>query len=422
MNSSPGAVAPTLCVAEAERERWQAIVVGGGPAGASCAAELAARGIRTLLLDRQQIPRAKVCGCCLSRLAIAELRGLARTPAGVGLNGLPVAPLVSVQLLHQGRAASLSLPGGGVLSRETLDPALVRAAIAAGAHWLPESRVTRVDEAPAGGRSREVSLSLSHERVCLRRTVAAEYVVWATGLGGQVPFAAGPSRVPAGGSVARRSRIGVGVIVAAGAVGIPVGHLMMAIADDGYGGIVQLEDGRLDLAAALNPASLSRGADPALALITLMTKAAGPEFVTPAFRAEVLAAVVRATPPLTRRAALVAGVSGRILRVGDAAGYVEPFTGEGIGWALAGGRLLAEALAPRPLVAGEFMPCPATVAAAYSASYRSFLGSPHRRCQRVAGMLRRPAAVAAAVSVARFAPWIASRAVPAVVGTGATSS
>ena len=415
MNSPPQSVAATLSGAEAERERWEVIVVGGGPAGASCAARLAMRGIRTLLVDRQPMPRAKVCGCCLSRLAVGELADLAATPAGTSLGDLRIAALVSVQLLHQGRAASVSLPGGGVISREALDPALVRSGITVGAHWLPESRVTAVDDAPAG-----VTLAIHHPGSPAQRVLVAYYVVWAAGLGGLVPLSRGSSREAARGDVSRQSRIGFGAIVPSEALGIPAGHLMMGVGAEGYGGIVRLEDGRLDLAAALDPGSVSRGIDPARALIALLTQAAGPAFVTPSFQAALLSAVVRATPPLTRRAGLVAGSGGRILRVGDAAGYVEPFTGEGIGWALAGGRLLAAAIAPGDRLVGVPLPDPATVAAAYAAAYRRVLGSRHRRCQRVAGLLRRPAAVATAVGVARFAPWLASRAIPAVVGTGAT--
>ena len=415
MNSPPQSVAATLSGAEAERERWEVIVVGGGPAGASCAARLAMRGIRTLLVDRQPMPRAKVCGCCLSRLAVGELADLAATPAGTSLGDLRIAALVPVQLLHQGRAASVSLPGGGVISREALDPALVRSGITVGAHWLPESRVTAVDDAPAG-----VTLAIHHPGSPAQRVLVADYVVWAAGLGGLVPLSRGSSREAARGDVSRQSRIGFGAIVPSEALGIPAGHLMMGVGAEGYGGIVRLEDGRLDLAAALDPGSVSRGIDPARALIALLTQAAGPAFVTPSFQAALLSAVVRATPPLTRRAGLVAGSGGRILRVGDAAGYVEPFTGEGIGWALAGGRLLAAAIAPGDRLVGGPLPDPATVAAAYAAAYRRVLGSRHRRCQRVAGLLRRPAAVATAVGVARFAPWLASRAIPAVVGTGAT--
>src|SRR5438874_2165756 len=55
-------------------------IVGGGPAGSTCAAFCAAAGLRTLVLEREKFPREKVCGDCLNpacwpvlaRLELAE--------------------------------------------------------------------------------------------------------------------------------------------------------------------------------------------------------------------------------------------------------------------------------------------------------------------------------------------------------------
>ena len=52
------------------------IVVGGGPAGAAAAARLAARGFRTVLIDRASFPRDKVCGDFVGPAALAELADL----------------------------------------------------------------------------------------------------------------------------------------------------------------------------------------------------------------------------------------------------------------------------------------------------------------------------------------------------------
>ncbi|MDQ5836879.1 MAG: FAD-dependent oxidoreductase, partial [Acidobacteriota bacterium] len=41
---------------------FDAIIIGGGPAGASAAIHLAARGARVLLAERKKFPRAKLCG------------------------------------------------------------------------------------------------------------------------------------------------------------------------------------------------------------------------------------------------------------------------------------------------------------------------------------------------------------------------
>ena len=57
---------------------YDAIVVGAGPAGSSCAALLAMKGCRVLLLDKQHFPRDKPCGDALGgkALSIASLLGV----------------------------------------------------------------------------------------------------------------------------------------------------------------------------------------------------------------------------------------------------------------------------------------------------------------------------------------------------------
>jgi menaquinone-9 beta-reductase len=46
---------------------YDAIVVGGGPAGSTCASVLLGSGVHTLLLDRANFPRVKLCAGWLSR-------------------------------------------------------------------------------------------------------------------------------------------------------------------------------------------------------------------------------------------------------------------------------------------------------------------------------------------------------------------
>jgi len=47
--------------------RYDAVVVGGGPAGASCAKVLAEKGLKVLLLEKKKLPRFKLCAGCLSK-------------------------------------------------------------------------------------------------------------------------------------------------------------------------------------------------------------------------------------------------------------------------------------------------------------------------------------------------------------------
>src|ERR1051326_5747486 len=47
-------------------EIFDVAIVGGGPAGSSCAAFCARAGLRALVLEREKFPREKVCGDCLN--------------------------------------------------------------------------------------------------------------------------------------------------------------------------------------------------------------------------------------------------------------------------------------------------------------------------------------------------------------------
>ena len=399
-------VSATITAAEAARIRWQAVVVGAGPAGAAAAWRLAAAGIRVLLLDRDAFPRGKVCGCCLSTRALNELRML-------GQGSLPAAAveLESVRVIHRGRALRVSLPAGSVVSRELLDATLVRRAIAAGCHWLPAASVQSLDDHGGGADVVSVRLAARGWSVATGLEIETDMAVVATGLSHQVRIGPVGTVSPDHRRIAPGSRFGVGAVLPASACDLPAGELVMAVGRDGYCGLVRLEDGRIDVAAAIDRTAISRGADPASTVAGLLEQAAAGEPTLRSDAAAIREGSFRATPPLTCRAPLVAGAARRILRVGDAAGYVEPFTGEGIGWSLAAARILATAaLGPSGLRP------PDEVADRYVAAQRRELSACHVRCRVVAGGLRRPAVVATAIAAARTFPSLARRVVPMVIG------
>ena len=128
---------------------WDAVVVGAGPAGSAAARVLAGGGFRTVLLDRDTLPRAKVCGDALLPDALAALgrlgalgevraRGFrARTlrvwsPAGIRVD-------LDVEAL--------------LLPRIELDAIVAGSAVGAGA-LLSRARVVSLDLEPAGVRVR----------------------------------------------------------------------------------------------------------------------------------------------------------------------------------------------------------------------------------------------------------------------------
>lgn len=285
-------------------ESWDIAVVGAGPAGSVAAKMLSAAGRKVLLLDKATFPRRKVCGCCLNGYALSALRsaGLGAMPAAIG-----AVPLNRVRLAANGRTAVVRLPTGMALSREAMDTELVRRAELAGATVRTGVRAKLSELTPDGW-----TLIAGDD------AIRAKVVIDATGLNGQ--FTGTDTAV----SVV--SRIGAGTVIPA-TDDYPVGVIHMATGGGGYVGLVRVEGGRLDVAAAFDPefVKANGGLRPAAALVV---KASGLPPLP-----ELAEADWKGTPPLTRTPRTVAGP--RWFAIGDATGYVEPFTGEGMAWALA---------------------------------------------------------------------------------------
>jgi len=397
-----GVLPATIPATAAATQVWEVIVIGAGPAGAAAALRLARVGRRTLLIERSAMPRPKVCGCCLSPQAGRELTALDLPPEALAT----AIPLAAVRLVAGGHAARIPMQGAVTLSREALDTALVRAAVAAGAHWLPRTTVRGIEEHADG-----VRLVADADPDAVVRLKGAVAVVAAGIVDSiRVDTAADTPVVPRPGRrIAPTSRIGLGATLPAEAGDLPAGELVMATSRGGYAGIVRLEDGRLDVAAAVDRARLGGADGPAAVLAAILAESCG-RLALPLDTQAVARAFVRATPALTRQAPVHAGTRGRVLRVGDAAGYVEPFTGEGIGWALTSGRLVAESIAAAP--------DPASAAAAWAGGHRAAFVGHHRRCRAVATAVRHPRLVAGLVRLAGLAPQAAAGVLPWITGGG----
>ncbi len=370
----------TLPLEEAARRTWGAVVVGAGPAGALAAHQLADQGVQTLLVDQAAFPRAKICGCCLNARAVGALQaaGLGELPARCG-----AVPLRAFELTAGGASARLSL-SGVVLSREALDSALVRAAVAAGAQFLPQTRATRAE-----GDGQAETVRLASVPPGGEVAVRTGCVLAADGLGGRLLARSGLGEA----RVAPGARIGIGAVSPEAPGDYVAGTVYMACGARGYVGVVRLEDGRLDVAAALDGEYVRASGGPGRAVPPLLAAAGLPP--VPGLGG----LAWRGTPALTRRATRLAGE--RLFALGDAAGYVEPFTGEGIAWALAAG------LAVAPLAAEASHGWRPALASAWAATYRRVVARRQYLCRAAAAALRHPRLARTAVHFLARAPALA---------------
>ena len=57
-------------------KKYDVVIVGGGPAGSTCALSLKNSGLKILLLEKHRFPRNKVCGDCIPSKALFVLQSI----------------------------------------------------------------------------------------------------------------------------------------------------------------------------------------------------------------------------------------------------------------------------------------------------------------------------------------------------------
>jgi flavin-dependent dehydrogenase len=365
---------------------WDAIVIGAGPAGALSATLLAREGLKVLLVERRAFPRRKVCGGCLNAHALASLK---RAGLGARLRALGAMRVDTLRLHQRGRSAAIALPPGLAVSRYALDETLAAAAVEAGSRLLTETSALVVPEGdrPSQDALRRVSLQCRREPASI---ASARAVVVADGLG-HSSLRECPSFES---RVSPSSRIGIGGDAGPGVIGIERAAITMAVSRHGYAGAVEVEGGRVNIAAAVDPALLKASGGPAAAVLAIFADA-GVRVHAPLESIDWMG-----TPPLTRRLAPLA--SPGIFVLGDAAGYVEPFTGEGMAWAFAG----AEAVVS--FVKRTIESPGAAIAREWSREYDHAIGREQRWCRVIARCLRRPGLVTLVVALLGRHPGLAA--------------
>lgn len=328
-----------LTVSTASERIWDIVVLGAGVAGASFASMAAEGGMSVLLVEAKEFPREKVCGGCLNRRAQTFLRERGLLASLLESGAVPIASL-HVQLAKH--SSNWSVPPMLSVRRSTLDRLLVQDAIEQGACYLSETKGTveplEIQDSPVQQESspthRTVQLqspsSSSRDTVLVR----SRMVVVATGLS----RSALPRSEVWPATQMESSRIGVHTLVPSDAMEIekeleakakrrePTLHMLVGTI--GYLGVCKTDGDQWDFAAAIDPDQVRRfGSIPACVRSILKENGLTNTAFLERFPWQ-------STPYLTRTSDCVA--RNGIFLLGDATGYVEPFTGEGMSWAFAG--------------------------------------------------------------------------------------
>ena len=310
-------------------ERYDLVVVGAGPGGSATAYYASKAGLNTVVLDRQEFPRDKVCGDGLMPHAASEisLLGLGKwldEPHHGKFTGFSI--YSQTAYLRQRVPPSLNGPHGYVVKREESDARLLERAISAGAEFNGATRATELLRSPAG----KVTGVAATNGEDLR--FEAPLVVAADGVGG---FAGRGMKTHQNAVARRRYYRGVD--------GPNKEDLHVFITKDmnehgaGYGWVFYLGDGRANVGAGVSTRVLARTGR--------NLKDFFDRFLEEPEMAEWLESAEPEGP--AKSWSLKMGMWGArrytqgLIMVGDAGNMVHPISGEGVGYAIESGRLAA---------------------------------------------------------------------------------
>jgi menaquinone-9 beta-reductase len=306
------------------------VIVGAGPAGATAALVLARAGARVRIIDRAAFPRDKLCGDTVNPGTLAALRRLGAA-AGVDSRGLRIDGMRLTG--PSGAAVDGRYPRGlcgRALLRRDLDWALLECAVEAGAQFdSPIAARSAIVDDGAMRRVRGVAIGGRDGR---ETAVHAHVTIAADGRRSTIAFGLGLVAHPA---QPRRWAIGGYFQDAQGLSTLGEMHVRR----DGYIGVAPVPGGLANV-CVVRPSSAGDPMlrDPAACLRSTLAADA---------RLSQRFAGARLVAPPVVLGPLAVDASGEavdgLLLAGDAGGFVDPITGDGLRFAVIGGELAAQA-------------------------------------------------------------------------------
>lgn len=355
---------------------YDAAIVGGGPAGSALAIRLAAAGLTVILVEQKKFPRDKLCGEFISPECLVHFKELGVLPDISAAGGIDLKETVfyarngkgvAVKSEWFGQTGSLALG----LSRAEMDARLLRRAREVGVEVREETSASGL----LFDNERVTGIRVKDKRR-VESTVTAKITIDATG---RTRFLARRiDKPPAGKKPAEFVAFKTHLCDAR----IAPASCEIFVYRGGYGGCNRVEGDLYNLCFIASAEDTKRlGSDPEriLSEVVFTNKRAAETMRNTTIVSEWLAV------PIERfgRGELVP--CDGLLTVGDAAAFIDPFTGSGILLALESAKIAAESIVSNIKQISDFR----TIAAEYRSSYAAKFD----RRLRICSMLRHAAFV-----------------------------
>ena len=346
-----------LSVLDAATHSYDVVIVGGGPSGSSCAYWLAKAGWDVLVLEKKVLPREKTCGDGLTPRSVRQLAdmGLEDAVAATGHKYVGLRANGFGQKLELEWPATGAFPSYGYcITRLDLDDLVATNAANAGATLCTGAEVLSVDDlgpvVPGHGLSSCGALTVKDKASGQTVQVKARYFVVADGANSRIGRSLGAAR-----NRQWPSGLALRGYFTSPRHDDPFIESYLDIRDHdgsivpGYGWIFPLGDGRINVGVGLLSTDKRwKGVNTTKLMETFCAYADPSWGISPE----------TATGPATggklpMGLAIGPRTGSNVVVIGDAAGTVNPFNGEGISYGYETGRMAAAAVADALLGAGS---------------------------------------------------------------------